>query len=80
MVEPQERVQVVVDHYGYSYPVLADVDHAVSSAYGIYDLLGDGRATPSIFIVDEKGTVIWVYVGQSANDRPSAQQMLNQLP
>jgi alkyl hydroperoxide reductase subunit AhpC len=73
-------VQALVSSYRYPYPVLADTDHAVSSAYGVYDLLNDKRATPSVFIVDENGLVAWAYVGQNANDRPLTQQILDQLP
>jgi alkyl hydroperoxide reductase subunit AhpC len=80
VVEPQERVQALVSSFRYPYPVLADTDHAVSSAYGVYDLLNDKRAAPSVFIVDESGLVTWAYVGQDANDRPLTQQILDQLP
>ena len=80
MVEPQERVQALVSSCRYPYAVLADTDHAVSSAYGVYDLLNDKRAAPSVFIVDESGLVTWAYVGQDANDRPLTQQILDQLP
>jgi peroxiredoxin len=80
VVEPQTSVQNLVASYGYPYPVLADADHVVSSAYGVYNLLNDKRAAPSIFIVDEGGVITWVYVGQSATDRPSAQAILDQIP
>jgi peroxiredoxin len=80
VVEPQERVQALVSSYRYPYPVLADADHAVSTSYGVYDLLSDKRAAPSVFIVDESGLVTWAYVGQDANDRPLTQQILDQLP
>jgi peroxiredoxin len=79
VVEPQSRVQALVNSYGYPYPVLADVDHAVSSAYGVYNIFNDNRATPAVFIVDESGLITWVYVGKNTNDRPSAQQILDQL-
>lgn len=79
MVEPQANVQALVNAFGYTYPVLADADHAVSSAYGVYNLLGDNRATPSVFIVDETGAITWAYIGQDIYDRPSAQQILDQL-
>lgn len=70
----------MVNQYGYPYPCLADPDHAVSSAYGVYNLLSDGRAAPAVFVVDESGVVTWVYVGQNANDRPATQTILHQLP
>lgn len=80
MVEPWERVQALVNSQHYPYPVLADADHAVSKAYGVYNLLDDNRAAPSIFIVDESGLVTWAYVGQNINDRPYLQHILDRLP
>ena len=61
------------------YAVLADPQHQVIEAYGVYDLLGDRRATPSVFIVDEKGIIIWKYVGRDTRDRPSNETILEQL-
>jgi peroxiredoxin len=80
VVEPQDRVAAIVAAYGYPYPILADADHTASSDYGIYNLFNDSRAAPSVFIVDETGLVTWAYVGQDISDRPSAQQILDQLP
>ena len=80
MVEPQARVQALVNNFDYPYPVLADSDHTVSSAYGVYNRLNDSRATPSVFVVDESGIVTWVYIGLGVSDRPSTQKILNQLP
>lgn len=64
---------------GIEYPVLADPEHQVIEAYGVYDLLGDRRATPSVFIVDEEGTITWRYVGQNMQDRPGVEAILEQL-
>jgi alkyl hydroperoxide reductase subunit AhpC len=61
------------------YPVLADPEHRVVEAYGVYNLLGDRRATPSVFIVDEKGVIIWKYVGEDTLDRPDNEAILEQL-
>lgn len=80
VVEPPTSVAAIIRSFGYPYPVLADTDHAVSEAYGVYNLFNDKRAAPSVFVVDERGLVIWAYVGKNANDRPSTQKILNQLP
>jgi len=79
VVDLPDRVQAIVNTFGYPYPVLADADHAVSSTYGIYNLLNDERATPSVFIVDQAGFITWLYVGQDFSDRPSTQEILDQL-
>lgn len=62
------------------FPILADPDHAVAEAYGVYNLLGDGIATPAVFIVDTAGQIVWSYVGQNAGDRPGVQTILENLP
>ncbi len=61
------------------YPVLADVKHEVVSLYGVYNLLGDFLATPSVFVVDHQGVIRWEYVGQSRGDRPTNEMILEQL-
>ena len=65
---------------GAPFPVLADPDHTASEAYRVYNLLGDGIATPSVFIIDASGKIVWSYVGQSASDRPGVVAILENLP
>lgn len=62
------------------YPLLADPKHRVAEAYGVYNLLGDQLAAPSVFIIDTGGRVVWSHVGQSPGDRPDAQTILKHLP
>jgi peroxiredoxin len=71
---------VVAQVTGAVFPILADPDHAVAEAYGVYNLLDDGLATPAVFILDTSGNVMWSYVGQNAADRPSAETILENLP
>ena len=61
------------------YPILSDVEHRVVDQYGVYNLLGDSLATPSVFLIDTEGTIRWAYVGQSSSDRPSNEMILEQL-
>ncbi len=69
----------MIESQKFEYPVLADPEHHVTEAYGVYNLLGDRRATPSVFIVDENGIIIWRYVGQDTRDRPDNEVILEQL-
>ncbi len=62
-----------------SYPILANPDHAVADQYGVYNLLADGVATPSVFIIDQAGQIVWSYVGQNINDRPTNQVILSKV-
>lgn len=72
--------QETVTKTNVSYPVLADVGHQVAEAYGVFNLLGDGVATPAVFIIDPAGQIIWSYIGQDFADRPSTSTLLEQLP
>ena len=65
---------------GISYPMLADPDHRVAEAYGVYDRLGDGLAAPAVFVVEPDGRVAWSHVSQNYGERPGAQTILGHLP
>jgi peroxiredoxin len=78
-VEDPSVGQHVTDLLDLHYPVLSDGDHRVSDLYGVYNLLGDSLATPSVFIIDLEGIISWEYVGQSTSDRPSNGVILEQL-
>jgi peroxiredoxin len=58
---------------GFHFPLLSDHDHAVSLAYGVWNVgrQGDAAAAEALhgtFIIDRDGVVRWVHVG----DRPFA--------
>lgn len=61
------------------FPILADHDGAVTRKYGVYDLLGDGVAAPSAFIIGSDGEVAWRYVGQNISDRPTNDGIMRKL-
>jgi peroxiredoxin len=63
-----------------AFPMLSDPQHAVAEAYGIYNLLEDGYAAPAVFVIDRHGTILWSYVGQTAADRPTVQEILAHIP
>lgn len=65
---------------GATYPMLADPQHAVAEAYGVFNILGDQLAAPAVFVIDRDGRVLWSYIGQSPQDRPSAGEVLAHLP
>ena len=63
---------------GARFPVLADPDHSVASAYGIFDLLGDGVAAPATFIVSSKADISY-YIGSEIGDRIRASVIIERL-
>jgi peroxiredoxin len=79
-VHDRARAGAVAQVTGAPFPILADPDHTAAEAYGVYNLLGDGIATASVFIIDSSGNVVWSYVGQSASDRPGVEAILENLP
>lgn len=68
-VDSMEDAERMVAHANAEFPVLSDADATVSRAYQVYDLLGDGLAAPSVFILDGSGALLGGYVGESASDR-----------
>jgi len=65
---------------GATFPLLADPQHQVAEAYGVYNLLGDQLAAPAVFVIDPDGRIRWSYIGQGSQDRPSAADILARLP
>lgn len=61
------------------YIILADPEGVAVKAFGVDDLLGDGMAAPSTFIIGSDGQVLWAYIAQHDEDRPSASQTLTAL-
>ena len=58
------------------FPILSDPDAAIMKLYGVYNLLGDEIAAPSVFILDHAGNMRTSYIGKSAGDRPTAESIL----
>lgn len=71
--------QSIASRVGISFPVLFDPAADVVEAYGVYDLLGDGLATASTFVIDKQGVIRWKYVARGISDRPSVTEILEQL-
>jgi len=78
--QDQAGAQASTNDANASYPVLADFDHSVADAYNVYNTLGDGVATPAVFIIDKAGHIVWSYIGQNISDRPDNGMILQNLP
>lgn len=78
--EDVPRSRQMAQLIGAEFPLLADVNHAVADAYGVFNLLNDGVAAPAVFVVDTAGNIVWSYVGRNINDRPSPDAILSHLP
>ena len=62
------------------YSVLSDPDAYVAKKYGVFNLLGDGVATPSVFIINDSKTVVWSYIGDNISDRAELKDILSNIP
>lgn len=78
-VEDAEVGRYVSNLLELEYPIAADLEHKVVDLYGVYNLLGDSLATPSVFLIDREGVIRWKYVGQSSGDRPTNEMILEQV-
>ena len=64
---------------GARFPVLADPDGAAARSYGVFNLLGDGVATPATFVVKKDWSVGWRQVGGDIGDRAMVSDILDAL-
>lgn len=65
---------------GAGFPILADAEHRVAEAYGVFNLFGDGLAAPSVFVISRDGSLVWHYIGRDPNDRPSPDEIIAHIP
>ncbi|HEM61640.1 MAG TPA: redoxin domain-containing protein [Chloroflexi bacterium] len=78
-VEEPEMGRYVSELLQLQYPVLTDEARHAVDLYGVYNLLGDSLATPSVFVIDQQGVIRWEYIGQSSGDRPTNGMILDQV-
>lgn len=79
-VAPRSAVDGAQQVVGATYPMLADPQHRVAEAYGVYNLLSDQLAAPSVFVIDTDRSILWYHVGRDPADRPGVQEILQKLP
>lgn len=64
---------------GLGYPVVSDVDLAISEAFGVRQE-GKDVPVPSAFVLDANRTILWRSVSDGIVDRPTVQAMIERLP
>jgi peroxiredoxin len=79
-VAPMSSVEGAQKAAKATFSMMADVDHTVAEVYGVYNLLGDRLAAPSVFVVDTDGHILWGHIGRNPGDRPNVQTILDKLP
>jgi len=80
--DPPERQQEFDLKYGLAFPLLADKDHQVAEAYGVWgEKVSYGKKSQGIirssFLIDEQGEIIQAWYGVKPEDTvPQARQAL----
>jgi len=83
--DPVPRLRAFADKYGLKFPLLADTDHAVAEAWGVWGekslygrkFMGIVR---SAFVIDEKGKLAGVFYKVSPKDTvPKTEAVLREL-
>lgn len=80
--EPHAIVKTFKDPETMDIPILADPGSSVHEAFGIikpYRFHRRDMYLPATFLVDKEGKLKWLYVGKRNTDRPSREQILEQL-
>src|SRR5579864_8916271 len=65
-----------------SFPFLLDEDRKVTKAYGLYHRIGMDAfniAHPATLVVDDNGTIRYLYVGANQHDRAPIEKVLEAL-
>ena len=73
------ETSILAKTLGVTYKLLSDPNGKVAKEYGVYNLLGDGLATPAIFVINDSKTIDWNYVGKSVGDRPDTSDIIKRL-
>ncbi len=74
-----EQAQLVKLITQAEYMILPDPEANVLKEYGVFDLLGDGVAAPSVFIINPDMTIYWSYVAKNIRDRPTTDEILQKI-
>ncbi len=78
-VQSQEDAASSVTKSEARFPILADVDHTVADAYGVYKLFPNSKATPSVFIISQDGRIVWNDIAPIVSYRAPSETILDAL-
>ena len=73
------QASYVAESLRLDFPILYDPAADVAREYGVYNLWGDGMATPSTFVLDRTGKIRWQHIGKTVYDRPSDEEIIDQM-
>jgi peroxiredoxin len=78
-VQPQDEAAISSERTDAQFPILADNEHAIAEAYGVYNLFSNSEAAPSVFIISADGRIIWDHIATGVTDRVPSETILENL-
>ena len=79
-VQPESEAASTVEKTNAQFPILADSEHAVADAFGVYNLFANSEAGASVFIINPDLEILWEYLPENVRDRAPSQTILENLP
>lgn len=79
-VQPESEAASTVEKTNAQFPILADSEHAVADAFGVYSLFSNSEAGASVFIINPDLEILWEYLPEHVRDRAPSQTILENLP
>ncbi len=74
-----EKTRSTVEEIGVEFPVLSDVDGSVSDSWGVFNILSNGHAAPSLVLFSSSGDEIARQVASTASELPGIDEMLQTI-
>lgn len=74
-VDPPEESLELAKKKKIPFPLLSDPQMRVISAYGVAEAEAE-LAVPSVFLVSQKGVILWQHIGESISNRPTSKKLL----
>ncbi len=74
--DDQENTQAMRDEVNASFEIISDSTYTISQQGEVFNLLGDGVAAPSAFIIGKNNAILWDHRGSSPSDRPPTDFLL----
>jgi peroxiredoxin len=80
--QKRESVKKWLNEHPMPFPFLVDEDREVTKAFNVYHPFGIAAykiAYPSLFLISEKGKIVYSYVGKDQKDRPTENETYTQV-
>ena len=74
--DDQENTQAMIDEVNPTFKIISDSTYTISQQWEVFNLLGDGVAAPSAFIIGKNNAILWAHRGSSSSDRPPTDFLL----